>query len=132
MVGKQILIYILYIMIIDTIPLYRKGVRESYFFTCFCNYSEEFVIYNDALIEVKWNEMKVAQLCPTLCDPTDYTDIGILQARTLEWVALPFSRESSWIKPGSPALQADSLPAKPPGKPDVFIISKLNLKVKEQ
>ena len=70
--------------------------------------------------------MKVAQLCLTLCDPTDYTDIGILQARTLEWVALPFSRGSSWIKPGSPALQADSLPAKPPGKPDVFIISKLN------
>ena len=36
---------------------------------------------------------KVAQLCPTLCDPMDYTVHGILQARVLEWVAFPFSRE---------------------------------------
>ena len=34
-------------------------------------------------------------LCPTLCDPVDYTVHGILQARTLEWVAFPFSRGSS-------------------------------------
>ena len=38
---------------------------------------------------------KVAQLCPTLCDPMDYTVHGILSARILEWVAFPFSRESS-------------------------------------
>ena len=37
--------------------------------------------------------MKVAQSCPTLCDPVDYTVHGILQARTLEWVAFPFSRD---------------------------------------
>ena len=30
--------------------------------------------------------------CPTLCDPMDYTVHGILQARTLEWIAIPFSR----------------------------------------
>ena len=40
-------------------------------------------------------KVKVAQSCPTLCDPTDYTVHGILQARILEWVALPFSRGSS-------------------------------------
>ena len=45
----------------------------------------------------------------------DYTVQGILQARILEWVAVPFSRGSS--EPRSPALQADSLPAEPPGKP---------------
>ena len=28
----------------------------------------------------------VAQLCPTLCHPMDYTVHGILQARILEWV----------------------------------------------
>ena len=39
--------------------------------------------------------VKVAQLCPTLCDPMDYTVHGILQARILEWVAFPFSRGSS-------------------------------------
>ena len=33
--------------------------------------------------------------CPTLCDPMNYTVHGILQARTVEWVASPFSRGSS-------------------------------------
>jgi len=44
---------------------------------------------------------------------------GILQARILEWIANPFSRGSSnpGIEPRSPALQADSLPTEPPGKP---------------
>ena len=40
-------------------------------------------------------KVKDAQLCPTLCDPTDYTIHGILQARILEWVAFPFSSGSS-------------------------------------
>ena len=40
------------------------------------------------------------------------------QASILEWIAIPFSRGSSWpgIKPRSPALQADSLPSEPPRK----------------
>ena len=39
--------------------------------------------------------------------------------RILEWVAYPFSNRSSWpgIKPGSPALQAGSLPTELSGKP---------------
>ena len=40
-------------------------------------------------------KVKVAQLCPTLCN---YTVHGILQARILEWVAFPFSSESSWSR----------------------------------
>ena len=40
-------------------------------------------------------KVKVAQSCPTLCDPMDCTVHGILQARRLEWVAFPFSRGSS-------------------------------------
>ena len=40
-------------------------------------------------------KVKVTQLCPTLCDPMDYTVHGILQARILEWVAFAFSRGSS-------------------------------------
>ena len=49
----------------------------------------------------------------------DYTVHGILQARILEWVAFPFSRDlpNPGIEPRSPALQADSLPAEPQGKP---------------
>ena len=40
-------------------------------------------------------KVKVAQSCPTLCDPMDYIVRGILQARILEWVAFPFSGGSS-------------------------------------
>ena len=40
-------------------------------------------------------KVKVAQLCPTFCDPVDYTVHGIFQATILEWVAFPFSRGSS-------------------------------------
>ena len=38
---------------------------------------------------------EVAQLRPTLWDPMGYTGHGILQARILEWVAMPFPRGSS-------------------------------------
>ena len=44
-----------------------------------------------------------------------YTVHGILQARILERVAFSFSRGSSQLR--SPALQVDSLPAKPQRKP---------------
>ena len=66
----------------------------------------------------------VAQLYPTPPDPMDYGPPGssvhsILQARILEWVAIPFSRDlpDPGIKPGSPALWVDPLPSEPPGKP---------------
>ena len=73
--------------------------------------------------QLAMNKMKVTQLCPTLWDPMDCSPPGssvhgILQARVLEWVAVLFSRGSSqpkdWTQ--SPSLQADSLPAEPPGK----------------
>ena len=41
------------------------------------------------------SKVKVAQWSLTLCDPVDYIVCGILQARILEWVAIPFSRGSS-------------------------------------
>ena len=40
-------------------------------------------------------KVKVAQSCPTLCNPMDCIVHGILQARILEWVAFPISRGSS-------------------------------------
>ena len=43
-------------------------------------------------------KVKVAQLCPTLCDPMDSIVHGILQARTLEWIAFPFFRGSSQLR----------------------------------
>ena len=52
-------------------------------------------------------------------NPMYYTVYGILQARILEWVAIPFSRDlpNPGIDPRSPALQEDSLPVEPHGKP---------------
>ena len=44
------------------------------------------------ILQWKWKSLS---RCQTLCDPMDYTVHGILQARILEWVAFPFSRESS-------------------------------------
>ena len=46
-------------------------------------------------------EVKVAQSCLTLCDPMDYTDPGILQARILERVVFPFSKGSSQPRDGT-------------------------------
>ena len=98
----------------------------------------------------KWSEVKVAQLCPTLCDPMDCPwnspgqntgmgSLSLLQGifptqwsnpslshcrwilyqlshkgspKILEWVAYHLSADlpDPGIEPGSPALQADSLP----------------------
>ena len=75
-----------------------------------------------------WSESESPQVCPTLCDPTDIVH-GILQARILEWVALPFSRGSSnpGVKPRSPILQVGSLPAESPGKPKNIGVGSLSL-----
>ena len=62
----------------------------------------------------------VTQLCLTLCDPMDcslpgFSVHGILQARILEWVAMPPLRDLPDLgikttSPASPALQVASLP----------------------
>ena len=71
----------------------------------------------------------VTQSCPTLCDPMGCSPLGsslngILQARKLKWVAIPFSRGSSdaGIEPTSPALQAASSPSEPPGDSSYYLI----------
>ena len=64
-----------------------------------------------------WVKVKVAQSCPILCDPMDYTVHGILQARIREWVPFPYPGTllNLGTEPRSPSLQADSLPAEVPG-----------------
>ena len=50
-------------------------------------------------------KVKVVQSCPMLCDPMDYTVHGILQARILEWVVIPFSKgifPTQGLNPGLP------------------------------
>ena len=65
----------------------------------FCSYCEPF---NHVISHHLCNiPVLVAQLCPVLCDPVDCSQpgssvLGILQARILEWVAMPSSRRSSW------------------------------------
>ena len=55
--------------------------------------------------------MYESEICSVTHDPMDYTVHRVLQARILEWVSIPFSRD--FANPGieikSPALQADSL-----------------------
>ena len=58
-----------------------------------------YLIPNLSLTVPPWKVL-VAQLCLTLCNPMDCSPPGlsvhgILQARILEWVAIPFSRGSS-------------------------------------
>ena len=59
-----------------------------YIFCSFRNY----ILISDILYAAA--AAKSLQLCPTLCDPIDGSPLGspvpgILQARTLEWVAIP-------------------------------------------
>ena len=51
--------------------------------------------------------VKVAQSCPFLCNPMDYTFHGIFQARILGWVDIPFPGDlpNPGIEPRSPTLQ---------------------------
>ena len=65
----------------------------------FCHKLESDTVHQD---RIKWKNVKVvdAQSCPALCDPMDCSPPGssvhgILQARILEQVTIPFSRESS-------------------------------------
>ena len=77
---------------------------------------------------------KSLQSCLTLCNPMNCSPPGssvhgILQARILEWVAVPFSRESSqsadWTRVSCLLhWQAGSLVLVPPGKPEYSAIKK--------
>ena len=73
---------------------------------------------------MKRSVILVAQSCLTLCDPIDCNpqappSMGF--SRQEYWSGLPFPSPGDLpdpgLKPGSPALQADSLPFEPPGKP---------------
>ena len=73
--------------------------------------------------------MKVTQSCPTLFNSMDCIVHGLLQARILEWVPFPSPGDlpNPGIEPRSPALQAVSLPAEPPGKPKNTGVDSLSL-----
>ena len=92
----------------DSLPLSHQGSPLCYF--------ENNQTYLG--IRFMWTAAaaKSLQSCPTLCDPIDSSPpgspvLGILQARTLEWVAISFSKAWKWKvkgKSGSCSVVSDS------------------------
>ena len=79
----------------------------------------------------------IIKSCLTLCDPMNCSPpsssvYGILKARILEGLPFPSPGDlpHSGIKPGSPALQTDSLPTESPGKS--FLYNQHSVKVVKQ
>ena len=79
--------------------------KYSYFLICKTIFfmKAKIAILSRVVIYHKKESYKVlvTWACPTLCDPMDCSlpsssVHGILQARILEWVVIPFSRGSSW------------------------------------
>ena len=69
------------------IPIIKENLNRVMFFGCM--------------------DSKLLQSYPTLCNPMDssppsFSIHEILQARILEWAAIPFSRGSSWPRDGTP------------------------------
>ena len=72
--------------------------------------------------------MLVAQSCPTLCNPMGCSPPGSSSMGFPSqeyWRGLPFPSPGDLpdpgVEPGSPALQVDSLPSEPPGKPTAIL-----------
>ena len=89
----------------------RKGCEHSWNTSRLC--------LAESCMQISW-VLLVTQSCPTLCDPIYCSPPvsffrGILQARILEWVAIPFSRASAPPKDQTWVLcTTDSLPSEPP------------------
>ena len=88
----------------------------------------------DYLVACLQKSLSVAQ-DPTLWDLMGYPYPvhGLLQARILEWAAVPSPGDlpNLGIKPRSPTVQVDSLPAEPQGKPD-HLVRRLHYETREQ
>ena len=81
-----------------TDPAYVRVLFSTGFFS-----SQLYIWYFENPVVPFWTAAasKSLQLCPTLCDPVDGSPAGslvpgILQARTLEWVAISFSSAWKW------------------------------------
>ena len=135
----------------STSSLYWQSLSQS-LQTCTVNYSpyfgfsDEFLLWcftvlsNSGCLKAEFFTppvvvLLVAQSCPTLGDPMDCSLPGfpvheILQSRILEWVVISSSGDlpTPGIEPRSPALQVDSLPCEPPGKPSLHLHNTLKTK----
>ena len=80
----------------------KEDRRIKYFFKKFTSSISTCLLFQVSLI-FSDSACLVAQLHLTLSDPMDYSPPGssvhgVLQARLLEWVAISFSRGSSWLQ----------------------------------
>ena len=99
---------------------------NQYLFTCMGALGRQQALCWVLCFEFHNNTMKVkiSWSCPTLCDLMDSSlpvssVRGVLQARILEWVAIPFSRGSSRPRNRTKVscIAGNFLPAELPGKP---------------
>ena len=111
-------------------PICDSGIREK---ISYPNYSDNCQNYTVMYVKIdqnctteiwiswkwKWLSLSCVWLLVTpwtvACQSLEFSIYGILQERTLEWVAVPSPRDlpGPGIEPRSPALQADSLPSEP-------------------
>ena len=104
---------------------------ESCIFVCVCAHT---CVTDSMMVPhlAKWWERTLYSVSRSavsdFCDPMDYSSPGssvhgISQARILEWVAISFSRGSSWPRhwtPASPVLAGGVFTTEPSGKP-IFV-----------
>ena len=85
-----------------TSQLSSKGAADLLFMCC-VPFISSWIVFSTltSILNYFYSYLLVAQSCPTLCNPMDYSLLGssvhgVIQARILEWVAIFFSRGSSW------------------------------------
>ena len=97
-------------VIISSTKLIKYQPCYEYAIDKWCEYQKKKAKRWEQFLLLKWFlnidaklccEREVAQSCPTLCDPMDCSlqrssVRRIFQARILEWIAISFSRGSSW------------------------------------
>ena len=79
------------------------GSQGGHIYRRMCIYRKKFILRNWPSRCGRCMRAESLQSCPTLCDPMDCSLLGssvhgIIQARILKWVAIPFSRESSQLR----------------------------------
>ena len=92
--DDHLILYCPFLLFPSIFPNIRVFFNEVLLWMKWPNYLEMFC---------QWTESFRTQLCLTPCDPMDCSPPGssvhgILQARILEWVAIPFSRGSSQLR----------------------------------
>ena len=110
--------------------LFHYGLLQDieYISLCYCH-RMLFIYLKFSSLHMKNVKVSVTQLCPTLCSPMDCSlpgssVHGILQARILERVPIPFSSRSSWHRDQTRVSRITGryLPSEPPRKSNLYLL----------